>query len=42
MRALSDTGPLCAEIVFVRGKMVKAEGLQVLEKRMEALEVTNS
>ena len=41
-RASSDAGALyrvnkCAQILFVRGKMVEAEGLQVLGERMEAL-----
>ena len=28
----------CAEVVFERGKMVKGEGLQVLNKRMQTLD----
>ena len=28
----------CAEIVIERGKMVKVEGLQVLEERMESMD----
>ena len=28
----------CAEIVFVRGKMVKGEDLQVLNKRMKTMD----
>jgi len=41
--ASSDTGALygvnkCAEVVFKRGKMVKGEGLEVLEERMQALD----
>ena len=28
----------CAEIVFKRGKMIKGEGLSVIEERMKALE----
>ena len=30
----------CAEAVFESGKMVKAVGLDILEKRMEALDPT--
>ena len=28
----------CAEIVFKKGKMIKGEGLTVLEEKMEALD----
>ena len=43
VQASLDTGPCCgvskcAEIVFERGKMVKGEGLQVLQERMKTLE----
>ena len=43
VNASSDTGALygvkkCAEVVFKRGKMVKSEGLQVLEERMTSLD----
>ena len=43
VQASLDTGACygvskCAEIVFERGKMVKGEGLQVLQKRMKTLE----
>ena len=43
VKASLDTGACygvkkCAEIVFVRGKMVQAEGLEVLEERMKALD----
>ena len=41
--ASSDTGALygvkkCAEVVFVKGKMVKGDGLEVLTERMRALD----
>ena len=43
VQASLDTGACygvskCAEIVFERGKMVKGEGLQVLQERMKTLE----
>ena len=43
VKASMDTGACygvkkCAEIVFRKGKMVKSEGLQVLEKKMNALD----
>ena len=43
LQASLDTGACygvskCAEIVFERGKMVKGEGLQVLQERMKALD----
>lgn len=43
VKASLDTGACygvkkCAEIVFIRGKMVKGEGLEVLEERMKALD----
>ena len=43
VKASSDTGALygvkkCAEAVYKRGKMVKGEGLEVLEERMQALD----
>ena len=43
VKASLDTGACyrvkkCAEIVFVRGKMVRAEGLKVLEEKMKALD----
>jgi hypothetical protein len=43
VKASLDTGACygvkkCAEIVFTRGKMVKGEGLEVLEERMKALD----
>eukprot|EP00112_Aurelia_sp_Birch-Aquarium-sp1_P016078 Seg361.8 transcript_id=Seg361.8/GoldUCD/mRNA.D3Y31 product="hypothetical protein" protein_id=Seg361.8/GoldUCD/D3Y31 len=43
VQASLDTGACygvskCAEIVFERGKMVKGEGLQVLQERMETLD----
>jgi len=43
VKASLDTGACygvkkCAEIVFVRGKMVKAEGLDVLGEKMKALD----
>jgi len=43
VKASSDTGAVygvkkCAEVVYKRGKMVKGEGLQVLEERMQALD----
>ena len=39
VQASNDTGACygvakCAEVVFERGKMVKGEGLQVLNERM--------
>ena len=42
-QASHDTGACyavskCAEIVFERGKMVKREGLEVLEERMKAID----
>ena len=43
VKASMDTGACygvkkCAEIVFKKGKMIKGEGLTVLEERMEALD----
>ena len=43
VQASHDTGACygvakCAEIVFERGKMVRSEGLQVLEERMESMD----
>ena len=43
VKASMDTGACygvkkCAEIVFIKGKMVKSEGLQVLEEKMNALD----
>ena len=43
VKASQDTGACyrvkkCAEIVFNRGRMVKAEGLDVLAERMKALD----
>lgn len=43
VKASKDTGACygvskCAEIVFERGKMVKGEGLQVLQERMKAMD----
>ena len=43
VQASLDTGACygvskCAEIVFERGKMVKGEGLQVLQERMKTLD----
>ena len=43
VQASLDTGACygvkkCAEVVFVRGKMVKAEGLEVLAEKMKALD----
>ena len=43
VQASHDTGTCygvakCAEIVFERGKMVKGEGLQVLEEHMESMD----
>ena len=45
VQASFDTGACygvskCAEIVFERGKMIKGEGLQVLQERMKALDPT--
>ena len=43
VKASIDTGACygvkkCAEVVFRRGKMIKGEGLTVLEEKMEALD----
>ena len=43
MQTSHDTGACCgvtkcAEIVFERGKMVRGEGLQVLEERMDFMD----
>ena len=43
MQASHDTGACyevarCADIVFERGKMVKGEGLQVVEERVNAMD----
>ena len=43
VKASMDTGACygvkkCAEIVFKKGKMIKGEGLTVLEEKMEALD----
>ena len=43
VKASVDTGACytikkCAEIVFRKGKMIKGEGLAVLEKKMDALD----
>ena len=44
VKASMDTGAVygvkkkCAEIVFKNGKMIKGEGLEVLEERMKALD----
>ena len=43
VKASQDTGACygvkkCAEIVFNRGRMVKAEGMNVLAERMKALD----
>lgn len=47
VQASHDTGACygvkkCAEIVFERGKMVKSEGLDILEERMKALDPETS
>ena len=44
VQASLDTGACygvkkCAEIVFKRGKMIKGEGLSVLEEKMKALDL---
>ena len=43
MKASMDTGACygvkkCAEIVFKKGKMIKGEGLTILEEKMEVLD----
>ena len=43
VKASMDTGACygvkkCAEIVFRNGKMIKGEGLDVLEEKMDALD----
>ena len=43
VQASHDTGACygiskCAEIIFKRGKMIKGEGLEVLEKRMKTMD----
>ena len=43
VKASMDTGACygvnkCAEIVFRKGKMIKGEGLSVLEEKMDALD----